>query len=215
MSTATEFVEALRAHASAAELRVIHQRTRPGEQAFGIRMKDLFDTAKRFRDLPGDELEALFADPFYEVRMGAFCILDFRAKSAGDRTALYGLYLDHHDAITTWDMVDRAAPSVVGGHLLTHDRSVLSDLASAEDPLRRRTAVTAPLWFVRHGTLDDLADALRVAALVADDPDPLVHLAVGTLLKHVGGRLPEEVRAFVTRHDLPRPAVRAALSKVQ
>ena len=51
----------------------------------GMRMKELFDTAKAASGLPDDELEALFAEESYEARMAAFCILDFQArKRPGD-----------------------------------------------------------------------------------------------------------------------------------
>ncbi len=57
-------------------------------------------------------------------------------------------------------MVDRAAPSVVGGYLIGRSCRPLHALAAAEDPLRRRTAVTAPLWFVRRGDEADFAAAV-------------------------------------------------------
>jgi hypothetical protein len=44
-------------------------------------MRDLFDTAKAAMRMPLDEVASLFASPLYEVRMGAFCILDFRAEA--------------------------------------------------------------------------------------------------------------------------------------
>lgn len=84
-------------------------------------MRELFDTAMRAAAMPLDEVVGLFASPLHEVRMGAVCILDFRAKAprvdGAERERLYRIYLDHHDRITTWDVVDRAAPSVVGGYL--------------------------------------------------------------------------------------------------
>ncbi len=59
-------------------------------------------------------------------------------------------------------MVDRAAPSVVGGHLTGRSCRPLRALAAAKDPLRRRTAITAPLWFVRRGDEADFAPAVVV-----------------------------------------------------
>ncbi len=42
-------------------------------------------------------------------------------------------------------MVDRAAPRVVGGYLASRDLAPLHELAASAAPLRRRTAITAPL----------------------------------------------------------------------
>ncbi len=154
-ATADAFLRALRAVRSESELATVRKRLAPGDDAIGVRMRDLFDTAKAAMDMPLAEVDALFGSALYEARMGAACILDFRAKMprAADerRRAYYELYLRHLDRITTWDMVDRAAPSVVGGYLLGRPRTVLYELAEAAEPLRRRIAITAPLYFVRRG----------------------------------------------------------------
>ncbi|GAA4875977.1 hypothetical protein GCM10023203_27770 [Actinomycetospora straminea] len=214
------FVAALHAAHDPAELPAVRRRVAAGDEAIGMRMRDLFAAAKAHASMPLDEVDGLLDSPVYEVRMGAFCILDVRARArrVGDdeRDELYRLYLDRHDRITTWDMVDRAAPSVVGGRLLGRDPTPLARLAAAPEPLRRRTAITAPLWFVRHGGPDDLAHLFPLAATLAGDPEPSVSAAVGIALKHAGGRDPEATSAFLATHGpvLPRPVLRAAVSKL-
>jgi 3-methyladenine DNA glycosylase AlkD len=78
------------------------------------------------------------------------------------------------------------------------------------------TAVTAPLWFVRRGGDDDLATVFAVAALLAADPDPVVHKAVGIALKHAGARDPRAVGEFVEQHAaaMPRAVLRSAREKL-
>ena len=46
----------------------------------------------------------------------------------------YDLYLRRHDRINNWDLVDRAAPHVVGEYLVDNDRSVLDRLATSAIP---------------------------------------------------------------------------------
>ena len=184
-----------------------------------LRMRLLFDTAKAHADLSIPEIHALLDHPAYEPRMAAFCILDFQARRRLDddqRRELYDVYLGRHDRITTWDMVDRAAPRVVGRYLAGRDLAPLHDLAASPDPLRRRTAVTAPLYLVRYGADADLAPSLAVAALVCTDPDPVVHKAVGILLKYAGERDRSALLAFLDEHEasMPRPAVRLARQKL-
>ena len=219
-ATADAFVAALHHVRCPAERPTIEKRLGPGDDAIGIRMRDLFDTAKAAMRMPLDEVESLFASPLYEVRMGAFCILDFRAKAPrtdeAERKRLYDLYLGHHDRITTWDMVDRAAPSVVGGYLIGRSCRPLRALAAAEAPLRRRTAVTAPLWFVRRGDEADFAKVFSVAAVLVAGPEPMVHKAVGIALKHAGARNPQAVVEFLEEHaeTMPRATLRAAVDKL-
>jgi 3-methyladenine DNA glycosylase AlkD len=218
--TAAGFVADLHRHRDPAELATIGKRLAPGDEAIGLRMRDVFDTARAATAMPLPEVERLLASPVYEVRLGALCILDFRARALrGDdpgRRRLFDLYLDHHDRITTWDMVDRAAPSVVGRYLVGRSTAPLHDLAGAADPLRRRTAMTAPLAFVRWGGDDDLASVFPIAAVLHDDADPLVHLPVGIALKHAAGRDPGAVVAFLDRYaaTMPRAAVRVAVGKL-
>jgi 3-methyladenine DNA glycosylase AlkD len=170
----------------------------------GVRMGELFDVAKGYTSLPLDEVDALLGEDPYEVRMAAFCVLDFAVRAPrttdDEREARYRLYLDRHDRIDTWDMVDRAAPRVVGDCLRDRPRDVLFELAASPDALRRRTAITAPLAYVRQPHPEGLADLLRLAELLADDRDPLVSKPVGIALKHAGGIAPADVAAFLDRH---------------
>jgi 3-methyladenine DNA glycosylase AlkD len=217
----SEFVAALREASNPDQRPAIEQRIGPDDETLGIRMRDLFDTARSAAAMPLDEVETLFASRLYEVRMGAICILDFRAKARrvddAERERLYRIYLDHHDRITTWDMVDRAAPSVVGGYLAGRSVEPLHVLARSADPLRRRTAITAPLHFVRHGTDADFRELFGLAAVLAADLDPVVHRAVGIALKHAGARDAAAVVAFLDEHAarLPRVALRSAVEKLE
>jgi len=181
----------------------------------GMRMKDLFDTAKAAAGLHDDELELLFAEESYEARMAAFCILDFQArKRLGDRE-LRDTYLRHHDRIDDWGMVDRAAPRVIGATLAGGPYDLLHELASSTDPYRRRTAMTAPLWFVKYGDDTDVEAGIAVAEVLHADADPLAHKPVGIYLAYAGERLPERLTEFLDQHGeaMPRAAYRIAVRK--
>jgi hypothetical protein len=84
----------------------------------GMRMRTLFDTAKAAVGIAPAELETLFAEPSYEARMAACCILDFQARTRLGDLELRDTYLRHHDRIDDWGMVDRAAPRVIGATLI-------------------------------------------------------------------------------------------------
>ncbi|WP_260152340.1 DNA alkylation repair protein [Hoyosella altamirensis] len=198
---------------------IIRKRLGPDDEAFGVRMRILFDIAKAHTELPLAEVQRLLQHPAYEPRMVAFCILDFKARARitpEQRKTLYDCYLDNHDRITTWDMVDRAAPRVVGGYLAGKDVEPLYVLARAEDPLRRRTAITAPLFFVHAGSDSDVAAGFAIAELLAADPHPFAHKAVGIFLKHAGERDRGALHQFLHRHaaSMPRAAVRLAIEKL-
>ncbi|GAB3876949.1 DNA alkylation repair protein [Terrabacter terrigena] len=216
-STAAAVVAELEQERTEADLAKVQARLAEGEAAFGVRMGTLFAIAKTNTGLPLAEVQRLLAHPAYEPRLAAFCILDFKARrkriGAHERGTLARTYLGHHHAITSWDMVDRAAPRVIGLWLAGKDKQLLHDLAGSADPLRRRTAMTAPL-----GLLDttDVEAGYEIAETLHADRDPLVHKPVGIFLKHAGDRDRDRLVTFLEQHAgaMPRPAVRLAVEKL-
>ncbi|MBB3050650.1 hypothetical protein FHS23_001645 [Prauserella isguenensis] len=195
LTTAAEVVAALRDNADPTEEAKIRARVAGDEPVIGVRMGTLFDIAKAATDVPAVEFDALVTHAAYESRMAAFCILDFRSRrvlSDEERATLAQTYLARHDAITAWDMVDRAAPRVLGRPILTGavDGAILDELARSADPLRRRSAITAPLWFVKKGSSADVERGLVVADSLDDDEHPHVRSAVRTYRKHAARRVP-------------------------
>ncbi|MDO3648084.1 DNA alkylation repair protein [Nocardia mangyaensis] len=215
LSTAAQVVEALHDAADPAEEAKIRNRVADAEPVIGVRMGTLFSIAKSAVDLPGTELDALFEHQAFETRMTAFCVLDFRARrklADDERATLAHLYLDRHDAISTWDMVDRAAPRVLGWPILIEaiDGGVLAELASAADPLRRRSAITAPLWFIKQGSSADIEHGLAIASLLDGDEHPRVRSAVEIYRKHALQRLRSQ-GGVQPGPRLPRPPASARL----
>ncbi len=184
-----------------------------------LAMRDLFAIAKAHSDLPLSEVETLLDEQDHQVRLAAVCVLDFKAravKTRGERRPLCELYLRRHDRIDNWGMVDRAAPWVVGGSLGGHDLSVLHELAASPHPIERRTAITAPLYYVKYGDEDEVDRSIEIADTLAQDPEPVVHNAVGIFIKHAGRRLPDQQHAFLDRHaaTMARPGLRLAIAKL-
>ena len=177
-------------------------------------MREVFALAKKLIDMPGDEVRLLLASDEHLHRVGAVSIMDFQARrrrvTDEERAALYELYVEEHDRIDTWDLVDRAAPHVVGGYLHDRDRAPLYELARSSDPWRRRTSVVATWYFIRVGDLDD---TFALAHLLAHDPEEAVQAAVGGFVREAGKRDPQRLRAYLDEHvpGLPRTILRHAV----
>lgn len=182
-----------------------------GLEPLGVRMKDVFETAKARTGVPLTQVPDLLASRWYEMRMVGVAILDFKARRRGldddGRRALYEVYLGHHDLITAWDFVDRAAPRVVGWYLLDKSREPLFELARSGAVLERRTAITAAFWIIRAGDLDD---PLALADMLLDDESEWVTRPVGTALREVGKIDQGRLLDFLGRHHQRMPS--AALS---
>lgn len=216
MPLANELIAALRAIAEPGAIdgvRRFFTGSDPGTQVMGVSIGKVFPIAKHFADLPLTEVEALLEDTRYEVRMAAVSILDFKARDRklGDeaRKAVFDLYLRRHDRINNWDLVDRAAPHVIGEYLVDRDRTVLDELALSDDPHRRRTALVATHAFIKRG---DVADTFRIAAMLAGDPDTYVQKAIGSWTREAGKRDQAALIRFLRDHAdvLPKSTVTAA-----
>ncbi|MEU0490047.1 DNA alkylation repair protein [Nocardiopsis sp. NPDC006139] len=184
-----------------------------GLDAIGVRMREVFDTAEEWEDIDLSHVPGLLAGPWYEMRMVGVSILDFKARhrSLDDdgRRRLYETYMNHHEFINIWDLVDRSAPRVVGWYLLDKSRRPLFDLARSEAAIERRTAITASFWLIRQGDLDD---PLALADLLLDDPSELVTKPVGTALREAGKIDRRRLLDFLAehRHRMSRPTLRLA-----
>jgi hypothetical protein len=218
--TAAEFTRQLQTFRSDDELRKIQRYfTSDNRDHFiGVRMLHVFTLAKTFIDLPPAEIETLLESPVHEVRAGALSIMSKQAarKSTPDgrRRELFDLYLRRHDRIDNWDLVDLAAPNVIGDYLLGRPRDVLDDLARSADPSERRTAIFSTLAFVRRG---DVTDTLRIAKILVNDPHDLVQKPTGGMLREVGKKDESALQAFLDTHaaGMPRTMLRFAVERLE
>jgi len=183
----------------------------------GARFGEVFALAKQFSEMPLAEIETLLENPFYEVRMGAVSMMDFQARmkriTAEHRKSLFDLYIRRHDRINNWDLVDRAAPYVVGGYLADKSREVLYKLAKSRNPWERRTAIVSTYYFIRGG---DVEDTFRIAAQLVGDDHDLVQKAVGSWLREAGKKDEKQLLTFLKTHSsaMSRPMLRYAVEKL-
>jgi hypothetical protein len=178
-----------------------------------IPMGQLFELARDFVAASPEEIEVLMDRPDHPPRVAAVSIMDFQARRkatpAARRRDLYDLYLHRHDRIDTWDLVDGAAPHVVGGYLWDKSREPLYGLAASPHWYERRTSIVSTWFFIRRGDLDD---TFRIAELIANDPEDLVQKAVGGWIREAGKRDEQRLRDFLDRHaaTMPRTALHYA-----
>ena len=188
-----------------------------GDTFIGVRMGDVFALAKEFIDLSPAEIERLLESPIHEVRAGALSIMDKQARrrttSPSRRKELFDLYLRRIDRIDNWDLVDLAAPWVIGGYLFDKPRDLLYDLARSDNVWERRTALYATTYFLRKGQVDD---AYRLGEMLADDPHDLIQKAAGAFLRWAGQQDEARLLDFLDRHaaTLPRTTLRTAIEKL-
>ena len=194
-------------------------RTGPGEYGegdrfLGLRVPQVRAIVRRHRELPLPDVADVLASRYHEHRQAALFVLTdrYRRAAPADRETIAAFYLQHLDAVNSWDLVDGSAPHILGAHLLSRDRAVLYQLARSGHLWRQRVAVLATFRFIQAGQFDD---TLRLAELLRDHPHDLIHKAVGWMLREIGKRDQAVEERFLDRHAarMPRTMLRYAIEK--
>ena len=223
--SADEFITRLAAYRSAEQARAYQRaftsgdgQSDEGDRFLGVRMGQVFALAKEFMELPPDAIETLLESPVHEVRVGAMSVMDWQARSKRTteqrRKELFELYLRRHDRINNWDLVDRAAPYVVGGYLFDKPRDILYELARSSNIWERRTSIVSTYYFIRQGELDD---TFRIAELLLNDDQDLIHKATGGWLREAGKKDRQRLLSFLDHYaaTMPRTALRYAIAHLE
>ena len=160
------------------------------------------------------DVDELLTSPWHEERLTALFVLVRRFERGDDdeRARIVDLYLSRRDRVDNWDLVDASAPHLLGPWLLDRDDSLLDDLAASGSLWDRRIAVMATFAGIRAGRPEA---ALRIADRLLDDPEDLVHKAVGWMLREVGNRDLALAEAFLApRYQrMPRTMLRYAIER--
>lgn len=182
-----------------------------------VKFSNIFALAKKFTQMPLAEIEKLLESNYYEARMGAVSIMDFQARekktTAERRKELYELYLNRHDRINNWDLVDRASPSVVGGYLFDKPRTPLYQLAQSKNVWERRTAIVSTYYFIRQ---NEVGETFKIAEILVHDEHDLINKAVGGWIREAGKRDEQRLIEFLDKYaaTMPRVTLRYAVEKL-
>jgi len=219
--TAKQFIARLKELQSDVELEKIQRFFKSGEGQYsegdvfiGVRMGLVFALAKEFMGMHPNEIEKLLESPIHEVRTGGVSIMDFQARDKKTTEArskeLFDLYINRHDRINNWDLVDRSAPHVVGGYLFDKPRKILYKLAESKNMWERRTSIVSTFYFIRKGEVDD---TFKIAEMLLHDKEDLIHKAAGGWLREAGRKHRQRLMEFLDHYAIimPRTMLRYAI----
>ncbi len=136
----------------------------------------------------------------------------FKTSSADNQKVIYDFYLSRTEHINNWDLVDCSAHIIVGGYLLDQEKEDLYTLANSQSLWERRIAMMATFAFVRN---NQYADTMKLAQMLLEDKEDLIHKVSGWMLREVGKRDTALLRAFLDAHmkQMPRTMLRYAIEK--
>lgn len=220
-ASAKHFIEKLKEHQSPDELEKIQRYFKSGEGQYGegdrfmgVRMGTLFKLSEEFIDMTPVEIEKLLESPIHEIRAGAVSIMNKqgRHKNTTDkrRKELFDLYLDRHDRINNWDLVDLGAAFVIGRYLFDKPREILYQLARSKNIWERRTAIVSTSYFLMKKQVED---TFNIAELLINDDHDLIHKAAGGWIRQAGKTDRKKLLEFLDKHaaSMPRTFLRYAI----
>lgn len=198
------------------QLRVL----RPPEDdaLLGVRVPVVRELARAHRELTREDVDALLRSRVHEERLAGVLVLAERMRTArgAERRDLVDFYLARTRCVDNWDLVDASAHVVLGPWLADGPEAcedVLDGLAASPWLWDRRIAVVATLALIRQGRF---APTFRLVRALCHDPEPLIHKALGWMLREIGRRDAPLLTAFLEQHlnDLPRITVRYATERL-
>lgn len=219
--SAKKFIERLKAYQSDEELKKIQRyfKSEKGEYGYGdkfmgVKMGNLFALAKESGEMPISEIEKLLESPVHEVRAGAVSIMDKASRNKNiskDRLKdFFDLYMRRHDRINNWDLCDLGCLHMTGSYLYDKPHDNLYKLARSKNIWERRTAILSTCYFLRQG---DTADTFKIAEILVNDEEDLVHKATGWMLRFAGTKDRKKLISFLDKYaaTMPRTLLRYSI----
>lgn len=191
-----------------------------GDLFLGLTVPQSRTIAKKYINLSFTDLDKLIKNKYHEARLVALLILVQKYKQSsfksdlGGRKKIYHFYLAHTKYINNWDLVDLSAHYVFGDYLLDKDRKILIKLAKSKNLWERRIAMISTFAFIYKGESEW---TFKIAKMLINDQEDLIHKASGWMLREVGKRVSEaKLRAFLDVYTLkiPRTMLRYAIERL-
>jgi 3-methyladenine DNA glycosylase AlkD len=212
----TKAALALRKHANLAKAAVFRGYFKdPGNQVFlGVTTPLIRKLAREFMLLPLSDVRRLMQSRVHDEQSLAYAVLRRRFEKGSDveRETTFGFYVRNRGLVRSWDAVDDSAPNIVGPYLLERDKKLLYELARSPRLWDRRIAMVSTLYFIRRG---HVSDTLRLAEMLLDDQEDLIHKATGWMLREVGKQDVAALKGFLKTHCavMPRTMLRYAIER--
>jgi 3-methyladenine DNA glycosylase AlkD len=189
-----------------------------GDQFLGLTVPVSRKIGLRYIHLPLTDISKLLASPIHEHRFVALEILVAQYERADEtrRQEIFDFYLQNTHRANNWDLVDTSCRYIVGEHLVARSnllrQALLDQLASSPMLWERRIAIVSTFAFLANG---ETKETFRIARKLLYDKEPLIHKAVGWLLREAGKVSRPELVRFLEKHAarMPRTTLRYAIER--
>lgn len=187
-----------------------------GDVFLGLSVPTTRKIALKYRNLTINEIQKLLDNKYHECRLVALMILVHQYKHGNEnkKKEVFNFYFKNTKSINNWDLVDLSVYHIVGDYLLKKNRKILYKLAKSKNIWERRIAIVSTFAFIKNG---EFLDTFKIAELLFNDTEDLIHKACGWMLREVGKRVSEiELIKFLEKnsHKMPRTTLRYSIERL-
>lgn len=166
------------------------------DQFLNISNKVLRWIAKNF-SLEEKDFLLFLQSPYNEERLLGLLFIEKSEK----QVSLYKKYLKF---VNNWNLVDCSA------HILKNETAFLKELNQSLNLWHRRIAIVSQLPLIRA---NQYSLALRFCKERLNDPEDLIHKAIGWMLREIGKVNQAVLEDFLQKNTLPRTSLRYSIEK--
>ena len=185
-----------------------------GDKFLGIRVPVLRKKAEKYKYLSLDEISCLLQSQFNEIRLISLFILIKRYEKSDHKhkEEIVSLYVEKIEFINNWNLVDSSAPNILGDYLINKKKNLLYKLVYSNNLWERRIAIMSTFNFIKKGLH---TDTIKIASILINDKEDLIHKAVGWMLREVGKRDFNIEIEFLNKYadKMPRTMLRYSIEK--
>lgn len=182
-----------------------YKNTSPTERFFSKKYPDKFlnisnkvlrSIAKNF-SLAEKDFLLFLKSPYNEERFLGLLFIEKSEK----QVSLYKKYLKY---VNNWNLVDCSA------HILKNETAFLQELNQSLNLWHRRIAIVSQLQLIRT---NQYSLALRFCKERLNDPEDLIHKAIGWMLREIGKVNQAALEDFLQHNTLPRTSLRYSIER--
>jgi 3-methyladenine DNA glycosylase AlkD len=186
-----------------------------GDVFLGVRVPEQRRIAKKYREIPIEQIVTLLHSRFHEERLTALFILvnQFQRGDEQKKEKIVNIYLKNTKYINNWDLVDSSAHKILGEWLKNRPKEILYELANSKNIWERRISIISTFALIGEG---DFKDALKLVETLKNDEHDLIHKATGWVLREIGKKDLQELIRFLDNHynEMPRTMLRYSIEKL-
>lgn len=184
-----------------------------GDIFIGISVPQNRKVAKKYFSASFEQIEELLESKIHEHRLCALLILIYRYQKSEGKDKIFEFYIKNISRVNNWDLVDLSADKIIGAQIFQKDKKLIYKLVESKNLWERRIAIISTFYFIKKGQFED---TIKIAEILLNDKEDLIHKAVGWMLREMGKRGGQkELVEFLDIHHkkMPRTMLRYAIEK--